>query len=158
LIVAGLEELGIYLGAAYQRAEREADVRAYPNSAIARYRLAMCEMDAGARNPAWENLRRAEPLAGIEQATLAPHARAARNDLQLEMAEKAAGRRDWERTAAELDKDASYEFPAASRAQALTRLAELWTLAKQPARAIAAWQRILDESDLQSARVEDRQG
>jgi outer membrane protein assembly factor BamB/tetratricopeptide (TPR) repeat protein len=158
LAIAGMEKLDIYLGAAYQRAEREADVRAYPHSAKARYRLAMCEMDAGALYLAAENLRRAEQLAGTEQATLAIQARATRQELLQEIVAQAAARRDSDRAAAELDQDASSEFPAASRAQALTRLAELWTQAGQPARAVAAWQRVLDESDLHSARVEDRNG
>jgi outer membrane protein assembly factor BamB len=155
LAVAGLEELDIYLGAAYQRAEREADVRAFPNAALARYRLALSEADAGSLRLAVENLRRAEKLAGTEQATLAAQAQAARFELQLETAAQAAARRDWQHAAAELEDAASLEFPTTKRAQALTRLAELWTLARQPARAVAAWQRILDDSNLRTCRVED---
>jgi outer membrane protein assembly factor BamB len=155
LVVAGLEELDIYLGAAYQRAEREADVRAYPNSAIARYRLALCEADAGASRLAVDNLRRAEKLAGTEQATLAGQAQAMRYELHLETAAQAAARRDWQRAAVDLEDATSSEFPTSKRAQALTRLAELWTLAQQPTPAIAAWQRILDDSNLRTCCVED---
>lgn len=158
LVVAGLDELDIYLGAAYQRAEREADVRAYPNSAIARYRLALCEADAREPRLAAENMRRAEKLAGVEEGKLAAQAQSLRYELHLEAANQATMQHDWPRAAADLDDATSAEFPPAKRAQALTRLAELWAQARQPSRAVAAWQRILDDAGFRTCRVEDHNG
>jgi outer membrane protein assembly factor BamB len=158
LVVTGLEELDIYLGAAYQRAEREADVRAFPNSSIARYRLALSEADAGATPLAVENLRRAEKLAGVEEGSLGAQAQTLRYKLHLEAAAQAVARRDWPCADANLEEAASSEFSPGKRAQSLTQLAELWTQAKQPARATDVWRRVLDDTSLRVCRVEDRNG
>jgi outer membrane protein assembly factor BamB len=155
LVVAGPEELDIYVAPARQRAEREADVKKYPDSASARIHLAIAQADAGFPNLAEENLSRAEQLANSEHSVLSEQALAARHDLLLDLASQAETRREWDKAGSVLEKAAAPEFSPSSRGQALARQAALWTRAKQPGRAVAAWQSILDDPALRASRVED---
>lgn len=157
LAVAGPEELAIYLAPGRQRAERETEARAQPHSPAARLRLALAEADAGFDRLALDNLRLAEQLA-VSHGMPAEPARAAHHELLLEAAAKAVPKRDWNEAAGHLEAAAAPEFAPARRALARARLAEVWTRAADWPRAVAAWQRILDDSALRSCRIEDAAG
>jgi outer membrane protein assembly factor BamB len=156
LAIAGLRELTLYLAPRRERAEREAEVRARPDSAEARLRLAAAQADGGDLRSALESLQRAEMSAAQE--VEARRARDAMHGLLLESARRAEAGRDWAEAARKLEQASAGKFGTIRRAHATVQLATMWSRAEDWARAVVAWQLILDDPALRACRVEDPTG
>jgi outer membrane protein assembly factor BamB/tetratricopeptide (TPR) repeat protein len=158
LLVADAERLYVYGPQAGQlglRREEAARAQDRSDEAVARFRLAIAEADAGLSETAQKDFRRAERLAGPEARwrgmPLRDLARRRRHEVLLNLAEQAATQNVNE-TAALLTRAADAEFDVPDRLGALGRLAELWARAGQPARAVEAWQAVLHEERLRHGR------
>jgi len=64
LVVADRSELTLYVPPGYRLEEREKEAREKPESAVARYRLAVAQADAHQETEALRNFREAEQRAG----------------------------------------------------------------------------------------------
>jgi outer membrane protein assembly factor BamB len=156
LAIAGLRELDVYLAPRRERPEREAQVRARPDSAEARLKLAEAQRDAGDIQSALESLRQAETKSGRESECR--RVRNAMHLLLLESARRAEARHDCTESAHILEQASAAKFYAVRQAQAIAQLAAMWSRAGNWEQAVAAWQRILDDPSLRSSRVVDDNG
>lgn len=154
LAVADVGELRLYVGPGHFRGEAERRVEASPDSAEARYRLALAEIDDGLAERALADLEAAERLVG-ETGPPQEQIRAARHELLLDQAGRLGQAKRWDEAAAKLAQAAGADFPIPQRLRALQRQAALWAEAGQPAQAISAWQRILSDKALRLGRTND---
>jgi outer membrane protein assembly factor BamB/tetratricopeptide (TPR) repeat protein len=158
LAVTDRQTLSVYVPAGLQLPEREQDARREPTSAPALLELARAEANAGLTGRALESFTRAERLATPTEkqgARLREEARAGRQALLLERASRAAQGKRWDEAEAAL-KQAAGDFSLGARLQALARTAQVWQEAGEPARAVAAWQAVLDADDLRGLQAYGR--
>jgi len=157
LIVAGVRELSAYIPAGRLLPQRQEDATQHPTSAGVRFRLAEAEADAGLWPQAMQDFARVESLAGPAESyhglRLRDLAKRSRHDLLLSTAEQAGTEGRWQCAAEHLTLAAAKEFQIRERLVALGKLAELWDKAGQPARAVAAWQSILEDSALSHGQI-----
>ncbi|HLN27374.1 MAG TPA: PQQ-binding-like beta-propeller repeat protein [Gemmataceae bacterium] len=157
LIVAGIKELSAYIPAGRLLPQRQEDATQNPTSAPVRFRLAEAEADAGLWPQATQDFRRVESLAGPAESyhgvRLRDLARRSRHDLVVSTAEQARIEGRWQLAAQLLAQGAAKEFQVTERLIALGKLAALWEMAGQPARALAAWQSILEDSALSHGQI-----
>jgi outer membrane protein assembly factor BamB/tetratricopeptide (TPR) repeat protein len=150
LALASADELRIYVPAARHLGRARQDAAAHPGAAVARYRLALAEMDTGLAVQALADFARAEQLAGPGESwdgvPLKVLAQTRRHEVLLDLAQQARERP--EKAADYLRQAAAAEFSVAHRLRALVRHATLWKSVRQPARAVEVWQSILGDDTL----------
>ena len=127
-------------------------MRKDPTGAVARYRLALSETDAGLFDRAEESWRQVLELSGPEDSwqgeSLHHLAQVGWQQVLLERAEQAQREGHRDEAVKLLGRAASAEFPAAARVEAVVRQARLWEAAGQPVRAVQAWQTLLADAAL----------
>src|SRR5579884_1729882 len=146
LVVAGPDDLTVYAPESFRLEADRADARAHPESATARYRLALAEAATGQDAAAWESFLRAGRLARPQDRwqgkPIKAAASAARHELLLAGAEEAAEQRAWEHAAKLFRRGASTEFTTVERVAAVAGLAQMWQTAGKPQQAVEAWQTV----------------
>jgi outer membrane protein assembly factor BamB len=152
LAIAGPQELAIFLAPGRKRLEREAAVRAQPNSSEARLELALAQEDAGFPGLALVNLLHAEKIAKQKEA--AGQVRNTRHALLVDLARAAESRHDWTEASRLLESASTDEFESEQQAKAIVHSAMMWSKAQNWPRALGAWQAILDKPALRFTRVE----
>ncbi len=152
LAVANAHELRLFVPAARRLGQIRSDAAAHPDSAVAQLHLALAEMDAGLTESALEHFARAERRAGPrdiwEGNLLQSTARRQRQQLLLSLGDRLAHKQQWQQAAVWLERAAAEEFPVVARLTAKVRLAQLWTAAREPGRALHIWQKILADTRL----------
>jgi outer membrane protein assembly factor BamB/tetratricopeptide (TPR) repeat protein len=152
LAAADAHELRIFVPAARRLGQFRKEAADHPDSATAQLGLALAEMDAGLMEPALERLaqaeRLAEPRESWEGELLRKVAQQHRHRLLLSLGDRQARKQRWHQAAAWLERAAKDEFPIADRLTARIRLAQLWTAAREPDRALGIWQGILADERL----------
>jgi outer membrane protein assembly factor BamB len=156
LAVAGTEMLSVFVPEERFLKERRAAASRRDASALAFYRLALAEAgldlcpEALAHFARAEQNGKAEKHQGVAVRDLARHGR---HELLLQMARRENQEKQWTAAADLYRQAAGAEFPVSDRVRALARLAEMWQEARQPDRAVAAWQAILDDQRLRRGQV-----
>lgn len=146
LVAADTSTLRAYVAPRSFLEERRKDSLKHPDSAAARYALALAEMDAGLPEQALQSFARVERL---ETPALSSLARQARHQVLIELAQASAVPSP-DKAADYLKQAAASEFPIAARLQALDQGARMWTDARQPQNAVAVWQSILLDDNLRA--------
>jgi len=158
LAIAGPKELFLYTAPARQRAAREFEVLEHPASAKAHLRLGVAQADANLYADASVSFRRAEQLLKsenpAERATIGEALGAARHQLLLDT----AVRTNDEQAAKLLELAAGLTFSPLQRVDACQRLATVCMKKAQWAKAIAAWQDILEDPSLRETWTTDAEG
>jgi outer membrane protein assembly factor BamB len=153
LAAASLEHLFVYVPEGRLLSLRQEEAARDKGSPLAHYRLAVAQADAGLLNEAIVEFQRVEKMPGSEslwqREPLREWARRGRFEALFELASRSQSRP--EEAKAYLQRAAGTEFSAGERLKSLSRLADLWTAANRPARAIAVWQGLLEDSDLSLA-------
>lgn len=157
LAVAGTETLTIFRSAAL-RVKGAGPGQRDPESAQALYDLGAARADAGEHAAALREFKLAERAAG-DDFHFAEEARRRQREVLREQAVSLRGEKRWQEADAAL---AAAAQGAGSREQ-LARLADrtaLWEEARQPAKAVAVWQSLLEEpgrksGGLAAARIDD---
>jgi outer membrane protein assembly factor BamB/tetratricopeptide (TPR) repeat protein len=161
LVVASTQRLYVYVPEERYLTQREKEAAQARAPASAFYRLALAEMGARRYPQALEHFARAEWAGPEEEWQGQPVrvlARRGRYDLLLQRAGSDQADRHWDRAAAWLLQASGEEFPVAARLSALSRLAHLWTAARQPGRAVAVWQSVLEDRRLRRGHVSSPTG
>jgi outer membrane protein assembly factor BamB/tetratricopeptide (TPR) repeat protein len=155
LVVTDHETVSVFVPPGRRLEERQAQVRAAPKSARARIDLARSEADAGLTDRALVSFLEAEHLADQEKPHLRDQARGERQVLLLETASRAAVEKRWSATETALRDAVALAPSPRARLDALIQAALIWQDAGQPARALPAWQAILNTAELRSLQVHD---
>ncbi len=152
LVVAGVTELHAYVAPRRFLEQRRRAAARDPSSAAVRFELALAEADAG------EPLSALQDLLSLAQSACADErwqglplrqlALARGHTLLLSLAEAARSRQHWEAAAVLLTQAADGRFTPPQRAQAVSRLAIMWSESRQPQQALAAWQQIIEDDRL----------
>jgi outer membrane protein assembly factor BamB len=162
LVAAGIDHLTAYLPEGLLLKQRQKEAAAAPRSALARYRLALAEADAGQASQAVENLAQVESLAGAEERwhgfRLRQQARKRRQEVLLQLAGQARGAEQWDRALGFLERAAAKDFAGPERLTALEQQAAFWSMRGQPARAVAVWQSILTDATLRNSPMNTADG
>ena len=120
LVVADRSELIVYVPPGYRLEEREQEAGEKPASAVARYRLAVAQADAGQDADALRNFREAERRAGRadkwQGRPIRELAHARRHALLLDTARRARLEKHWDRAEEALTQAAAAEFDRAAPA------------------------------------------
>jgi outer membrane protein assembly factor BamB/tetratricopeptide (TPR) repeat protein len=159
LAIADRHELSVFVSPGNERERLLEEAKASPTSAQVQYRLALAEIDTGNADVALRVLDTIESLTDKES-SLRREARARRHELYLSLAQRAQQQRRWDEAAHFLGEAAGERFTSRHRLKAIARQADLWNAAQRPDRAIAAWQKVLDEFhlELRSAQGVDDTG
>jgi outer membrane protein assembly factor BamB/tetratricopeptide (TPR) repeat protein len=153
LVVAGPDELVGYVSPRRLLQKRQTETGQPTASAQVLYLLAQAQAEVGLDDLALAHFARVanSPDPGQWQGRpLQTLALERRHELLLHLARRAeqtASKPDWPRAAGYLRQAIGPEFPKALRLQAHIRLAELWARAGQAAKAVAAWQTLLQDQD-----------
>jgi outer membrane protein assembly factor BamB len=157
LAIATPDQLRVFVPAARRLEEFRKDAAAQPDSAVSRYRLALAEMDAHLSQAALSSLALVEKQAARddrwEGISLCALARSRRHQVLLDLANQARSQEQWKVAADYLDQATGTTFPVSHRLRALAQLADLWSSAGQPARAVEVWQSILTDDLLRRGQV-----
>jgi outer membrane protein assembly factor BamB/tetratricopeptide (TPR) repeat protein len=161
LVITETEHLSVYVPEERFLQERKRQARKKNAPASAFYRLALAEAGANLTNEALADFARAEQIQSDEPyrgRTVRDLARQSRHDLLLRLARVRQAAGQWDRAARLLREASAAEFPGPQRVGALCQLAEIWSVAQKPERAVAAWQSLLTLNPLRRVHVDRPSG
>jgi outer membrane protein assembly factor BamB len=161
LVISGTEHLSVYVPEERFLQERKLQARKKNAPASAIYRLALAEAGANLAKEALADFARAEQIQSDEPyrgRTVRDLARQDRHDLLLRLARQRQAAGQWESAARLLREASAPEFPGPQRVGALCQLAEMWSVAQKPERAVAAWQSLLTSNTLRRVHVDQPSG
>jgi outer membrane protein assembly factor BamB/tetratricopeptide (TPR) repeat protein len=161
LVVAGPDELVGYVSPARLLQKRQVQAGFPAASPKDWYLLAQSQAEAGFPDLALKNFNRVASFPhafSLEGKPIQTLALEYKHELLLDLARGLGKKSRWQEASEHLQQAAGGEFPVPLRLSALLRLPDVWLQARQPQRAVAAWQAVLTDASLREGFFFPRSG